>query len=140
MKQTPLTSLACAFTPVRDLSPLAGLKLTSLDARDSQITELSGVKGLPLSRLLISYTSVRDLTPLKGNTTLFFLECYRTGIKDFTPLKETVLRDLVCDFDAKRDLTIISEIKSLQRLNGTAVAQLKDIQLPTVASATRPAK
>jgi Leucine-rich repeat (LRR) protein len=136
-RMASLTSFKCAFTPVRDLTPLAGLKLVSLDIRDSQVTDLSVLRGLPLERLYMSYTKVRDLSPLAGSTTLALLECYATGIADFSPLKETKIRDLNCDFLPQRDTATIAGIHSLQRLNGASVTQFKELQAalgPTVNS------
>jgi internalin A len=139
LQNTPLTSLTCAFTPVRDLSPLSGLKLSSLDARDSRIENLAPLKGMPLTRLLISYTAVRDLSPLQGCTTLSSLECYRTGITDLSPLRQTGLRDLNCDFDPRRDTEILADVKSLQRINGVSIAQFKEFrQQLLLAAPSRP--
>ena len=53
-------------TPVADLSPLKGLKLTELRTCGAKVTDLSPLKGMPLHSLSFDETLVTDLSPLKG--------------------------------------------------------------------------
>src|SRR5438552_2698723 len=62
-----LTSLTLQHAKVRDLSPLKGMPLTSLNLTAcGQVSDLSPLKGMPLTTLNLWGCSVRDLTPLQG--------------------------------------------------------------------------
>jgi serine/threonine-protein kinase len=69
-----------------DLSPLAGMKLTFLDIRFTQVSDLSPLKGMPLTRLNCGHTNVSDLSPLKGMP-LEQLVIWGTPVTDLSPLK-----------------------------------------------------
>ena len=75
-----------AYTQVRDLSPLRGMKLTYLTIEGTQVSDLSPLEGMSLTSLHCDDTPVSDLSPLKGMP-LTRLECNRTRIVDLSPLK-----------------------------------------------------
>jgi hypothetical protein len=81
---------------VKDLTPLTGMKLTTLNLKNcNQIKDLTPLKGTPLTTLsLDGCGQVKDLTPLQGMklTTLDLSGCGQ--IKDLTPLKNMPLTTL----------------------------------------------
>ena len=79
---------------------------------DTQVSDISAVKEMPLNTLWLTESKVEDLTTLKGKS-LWSLDIEGTQIKD---------------------LSVLSEMKSLQRLNiaNTEIddlTPLKDLQL-----------
>jgi tRNA A-37 threonylcarbamoyl transferase component Bud32 len=96
-----LTNLTCKGTGLRrgrlsDLSPLNGLRLTSLDcSANARVSDLSPLKGAGLIRLDCSLTRVADLSPLKGMK-LTFLACAETRVADLSPLRGMPLAFLSC--------------------------------------------
>jgi Leucine-rich repeat (LRR) protein len=62
----PLGDLNICETEVTDLSPLAGMKLTSLDISESRVADLTPLRGMPLERLDFGQSLVRDVSVLKG--------------------------------------------------------------------------
>ena len=78
-----------------DLSPLYGMKLTTLNCADCQVTDLSPLKGIRLSSLDVRGTAVFDLSPLQG-LPLMKLACCETSISDLSPLKGMHLEELNC--------------------------------------------
>lgn len=70
---------------VRDLSPLAGLRLRTLRAGWTQVRDLSPLAGMPLKELKIGGTQVIDLTPLAGME-IEQLEIWGNNIQDLSPL------------------------------------------------------
>ncbi|MFO0957043.1 MAG: hypothetical protein U0800_06185 [Isosphaeraceae bacterium] len=88
---THLTSLRCGGTEpqkgrIADLSPLRGLRLTSLDISQCPVSDLSPIEGMPLTEFWCVETRVIDLSPLKGMQ-LKYLNCMKTEVHDLTPLK-----------------------------------------------------
>ncbi|NQV26761.1 MAG: SUMF1/EgtB/PvdO family nonheme iron enzyme, partial [Rhodopirellula sp.] len=51
----------CSLT---DLSPLQGLKLTTLDCDGSDVADLSPLRGMPLEHLVLAGSQVSDLSPI----------------------------------------------------------------------------
>ena len=62
----PLHSPYLGDTHVADLSPLAGMPLMYLDARNIPASDFSPLAGLPLETLLLGPSTVRDLAFLRG--------------------------------------------------------------------------
>ena len=54
------------ITQLADLSPLAGMALTSLDCSGTKVPDLSPFAGMSLTTLKFDWTQVSDLAPLKG--------------------------------------------------------------------------
>ena len=52
------------------------------------------------------------------------LNCKGTNVSDLSPLKETTVKDLHCDFNPKRDTEILLAIPTLQTINGTPTKML----------------
>ena len=99
-----------------DLSPLKGMRLTSLTCEHIKLFDLSPLKGMPLTSLACSNTSVSDLSPLTGMPlrTLYF---YLTQVSDLSPLKEMPLEFLSCESTPVSDLTPLQACKSLNTLH-----------------------
>ena len=51
------------------------------------------------------------------------VDCHGTKVMDLSPLKDTPLKELRCDFDPKRDTEILRSIKTLEKINGLPVAE-----------------
>ena len=81
-----ITSVVLRDTGVTDLSPLAGLKLQSLDLFQVKVSDLSPLKGMPLVELWAEETAVSDISPLAGMP-LKILWLNATAVKDISPLE-----------------------------------------------------
>lgn len=104
-----LTSLNIAGTRVSDLSPLSGMPLTILECQGTQVADLSPLKGMPLS-VLYCYTSpVSDLMPLKGMP-LTVLAFGGTPVSDLSPLTGMPLTSLSCN---STQITDFSPLKNM---------------------------
>ncbi|MGE3407572.1 MAG: protein kinase [Pirellulales bacterium] len=90
-----------------DLSPLRGMKLTTLHCHYCELSDLSPLQGMPLSVLWVSGTQVTDLSPLRGMP-LTELKCDRTPVADLSPLRNMKLTSLMCY------QTHVSDISSLR--------------------------
>ena len=77
---------------------------------------------MPLTDFSCASTKVSDLSPMRG-APLVRLGLHRTRITDLSPLKEFPLREVLCDFDPKRDTEILHSIKTLEKINGLPVAE-----------------
>ncbi|MDB5336878.1 MAG: hypothetical protein JWN70_2497 [Planctomycetaceae bacterium] len=88
-----LTYLDCKNTAISDLTPLQGMGLTQLVGDFTAISDLAPLKGMPLSSLGLSVTPVTDLTPLAGMK-LVSLACSSTQVSDFSPLRGMPLKYL----------------------------------------------
>jgi Leucine-rich repeat (LRR) protein len=104
-------------TKLGDLSPLAGMPLTSLDLSENRVvTDLSPLRGAPLVDLSLGFTPVTSLAPLAG-APLKRLRLYETRVADLTPLAECVqLEELTLRFSPVADLTPLARLH-LSRLD-----------------------
>jgi hypothetical protein len=105
----------CSRSEVRDLGPLKGLRLVSLDCAFSEVATLGTLKEMPLRRLCIQGTRVQNLAPLQG-TPLVYLRCEDAPIASFSPLLHCPIREISCS--ATADLSPLRAIKTLERING----------------------
>ena len=69
-----------------DLSPLAGMKLTSLTCYHNQTSDLSPLESMPLTYFRCDGTKVSDLSPLKGMS-LTTLTISHSTVSDLSPLQ-----------------------------------------------------
>jgi Leucine-rich repeat (LRR) protein len=113
-----LVELDCADTQVRDLTPLRGsLTLTELNLQgNAAVVDLTPLAGLKLTRLNIAGTGVKDLTPL-GKMPLEYLVVYGTAVGDLTALQGLPLRGLTADLRPARDLEVLRSLKGLEKIN-----------------------
>jgi serine/threonine protein kinase/Leucine-rich repeat (LRR) protein len=136
LKGMKLTSLRCSETQVADLSPLQGMPLTSLACSHTKVSDLAPLRGMPLKNLELFVTPlVADLSPLKGMP-LETLVCCWTKVADLSPLRDMKLRSL--NIHATRltpaGLEPLLEMSSLRsvclgggKMTGGAMAQLKKL-------------
>jgi serine/threonine-protein kinase len=87
LKGMRLTALAWYNCAVEDLKPLEGMPLQNLNLWDSKVKDLRPLAGMPLNTLNISSTPVTDLSPLKGMP-LSSLDFNGTKVTDLSPLKQ----------------------------------------------------
>lgn len=95
-----LTSLICNGTQpapakLRDISPLAGMKLTNLSFANTSVSDLSPLAGMPLERLECFSTKASDLGPLSGMP-LTYLNIANTSISNLAPLAGSPLSYFSC--------------------------------------------
>jgi tRNA A-37 threonylcarbamoyl transferase component Bud32 len=112
-----LTSLNCRFTRVADLSPLQGMPLTSLSCHGTRVTDLAPLKGMRLRWLGLTDTAgVADLAPLRGMP-LLGMDLYGLRrVKDIRPLEGMPLEYLNLGFLPVSDLSVLASMKSLRHL------------------------
>jgi hypothetical protein len=89
-----LNVLRCAGTSYSmnnkfsDLSPLQGMKLTSLICGNAQVSDLTPLRGMLLTDFQCAYTkTLSDLSPLKGMP-LIIVGCNNTDVSDLSPLED----------------------------------------------------
>ncbi len=92
---------------VKDITPLAGLRIHKLDLYECGVGDLSPLRGLPLTALAIDRTQVGDLSPLQGMP-LEYLSASETSVQDLTPLRGCPLRQLNLVRTKVRDLSPLS--------------------------------
>jgi len=146
-------------TPVKDLSPLAGMPLVELNLVGTQVTDLSplaqsqtqmlwltgspveniaALHSVPLISLTLHRTKVRDLSPL-GGTALQRLHIAETPVTDLSPLKGVPLTRLVfTPANIKAGLDVARALP-LQEIGTRFDDDGKDLQAPEVFWATQPA-
>jgi serine/threonine protein kinase len=108
---TKLKNLQCnagvlGASRVKDLSPLKGMRLHSLELLNSPLLrDLTPLQGMPLASLQLSASPVQDLTPLQGMP-LASLQLSASPVQDLTPLEGMPLRSLNLNgCDLVKDLT-----------------------------------
>ena len=97
----PLASLNLgACRQVRDLKPLQGMKLTSLDLGECEsVTDLTPLQGMKLTFLsLFHCRKVRDLTPLQGMKLITLNLHHCDELEDLTPLQGMPLTSLDLEY------------------------------------------
>jgi eukaryotic-like serine/threonine-protein kinase len=94
----PLERLWCYANKVRDVSPLAGMKLNTLEC--DGVTDLTPLRGMPLAQ--------------------FGDPC---GVADIAPLLGMPLKSVRYCVDPKRDREILRSIKTLEEINRLPVAE-----------------
>lgn len=84
-----LTTLQIVNSPISDISSLKGMPLQTLFLDNTQVDDISPLKEMPLEGLYLGSTLVSDLTPLKGMITLKYLVLENCKeVKDLKPLLE----------------------------------------------------
>jgi len=121
---------------VKDLKPLAGIPLTTLNLSNPdpkpayELSDLSPLKGMPLTELYLQHAAnVRSLAPLAGMP-LKILNLHHVAlVTDISPIKDLPLEDL--QMWGCYSLTDVTPLKSL-KLNNLflpACAREKDLLL-----------
>ena len=114
-----LKSLKCTQASgegLSDLSPLKGLRLTSLTLDRTQVTDLTPLKDMKLTYLRIVASPVSDLSPLR-DMKLTFLTLDGTQVTDLSPLKDMPLTTLSLDSSPVTELLPLTGNETLKTLN-----------------------
>lgn len=127
-----ITNLDCSFNKdIEDLKPLEKLIfLEEIRCNDTKITSLEGIENLQNLTILdcSNNDNINSLTPVSGITSLKELYCGNTMVKNLTPLKNlTNLRILDVHFSTINKLIVISELKSLEKLDVSENLPLFDL-------------
>ncbi len=101
---------------LKDLSPLQGMFLTSLNIGSSKVSDLSPLTGMPLAILYFNNTEVSDLSPLKGMPITSF-SCTTTKVSDLSPLRGMPLTAMHCVYTKVTDVSPLRECQQLTSLN-----------------------
>jgi hypothetical protein len=116
---TELKSLICGGIEgqgkLADLSPLRGMRLTTLECHNTRVSDLSPLRGMPLKGLAVHDTATSDLGPLEEGE-LEWLNCSHTPVADLLPLRGMKLTALYLDITNVSDLSPLKGMP-LERLN-----------------------
>ena len=104
LRDLPLRELILNGNPVRDLSPLIGMKLRTLGLDKTNVGDLSPLRGMPLEDLTVGDTPVRDLEPLRGMR-LQKLGLWKSQVSDLAPLAGMPLEMILLSGLKLRDLS-----------------------------------
>jgi hypothetical protein len=91
---------------VRDLTPLRGMPISSLDLHKTRVSDLSALRGMPLKTLVLCKSRVTDLSPLAGMA-LTSLKVSETGVSDLSPLRGLPLKTLWIQGSNVADLSML---------------------------------
>jgi len=149
----------CSNNPeLTDLSPLAGLPITSLICADTGITQLGVVTSLPLTDLNINHTKIDDLAPLAGTPLtklsirdnpaitsiaalkgmpLTNLDCQGVKLTDWSPLKGLPLQVLSIGYSSFTNFALLTGMPlqhlSIDNLGLTDLNGLRGLSLRSVS-------
>ena len=109
-----LTVLDLGNTEIEDLTSLRGLSLDDLDLKDTRIFDLATLRGMKLKRLSLRNTRVADLSPLAGMP-LTFIDATSIPATDYSPLAGAPLEMCIIQSSPLRDLSFLqnSPVKEL---------------------------
>ena len=99
-----------------DLTPLAGASLEFLCINASLVADISPLTKMPLKTFLCENTLVSDLSPFREAKLADFIGG-GSRIKDFTVLRGMPLKWIKFDIVPERDLEMLREFKTLERIN-----------------------
>jgi serine/threonine protein kinase len=101
---------------IKDLSPLAGMKLVRLSLLGNEIADLSPLKGMPLVVFNCDWNSeITNLSPLTGMPLEVF-SCVATKVGSLAPLKGSRIEKLYIENTPVADLSPMAELP-LKRLH-----------------------
>lgn len=102
--------------PISDLSPLAGMPLESLHAEGCMLEDLSPLRGMPLRSLRVEDNRIRSLAPLVGMP-METLILSNNPVSNPAPLLSMPLRRLAVDGTGIEDVDALLAIPSLHLLD-----------------------
>jgi serine/threonine protein kinase len=114
---------------VQDISPLEGMKITTLDLGGTKVSDLSPLQGMPLNSLsFYGCSTVKDLSPLRGMkiTNLTLRGCPR--VSDIEPLRGMPLTALSLGSQEIQDFSPLQDMK-LTRLELSGCIQFQNLEL-----------
>jgi Leucine-rich repeat (LRR) protein len=122
LRRLSLKRLLCGGNqPLRDLSPLQGMKLGTLACFATGVSDLSPLRGMPLTELWVNSTPVSDLAPVRGMA-LTTLVAHLTKVSDYSAVKEMPLTKLYLDFVPWRDSALVRSLPTLKQINDKPAA------------------
>ncbi len=126
LKGHPLKKLSLSHTQVSDLSPLAGMKLESLNLDQAvKVSDLSPIKGMPIKELNLINLRISDISSLK-DMPLESLYLWNAPVQDISALKGMPLNELFLINSKVKDLSPLIGIP-LKKLLLEASNEVKDI-------------
>lgn len=137
LKRMPLKTLGITALEVADLQPIRHLPLESLWCQNcSKITSFDAIRHLKLRTLECNSVPVADLSPLRGMPLTTF-QCMRMPVRDYSPLVDTAVEQLIGDFQPERDLAALRALKKLKEINGKPAATvLKEMEAQVTTQET----
>ena len=130
IRDIPLTEVECCDSEITDLSPLRGMPLKTLNLRCCRrITDLGPLRGMALEWLsLWGCPGISDLTPLRGMP-LRYLGCGGTGVTDLRCLAGMPLTELMIDEAALCDLSPLEGMPlEVLYCMGTSVSDIRPLK------------
>ncbi|NOY75160.1 MAG: protein kinase [Kiritimatiellaeota bacterium] len=94
----------------KSLALLGMTQLKMLNLANTGITDLTPLKKLPLNELIVSNTNIKDVSPLKGLDSLRNLSIAGTKITDISPIKHLKLLMLDVSDTKIKDLRFVSKM------------------------------
>lgn len=121
-----LKSLNLTGCPVKDLSPIKGLKLESLRI-GWNVDDLSPLRGMPVTNLYVVGGTIRDLSPLDSSPIRVLSLEKLNDIEDLKPLAKLPLRRLrIAGNNRIANLTPLAALP-LKRLELVYCPKIKDV-------------
>lgn len=127
-EQGRIVSAVLAQTNVSDISPLKGQPIVQLSISATRVQKLDALAGMPLEVLEAAETNVSDLSPLKG-APLRAMDLFKTRVSDLSPLNGAPLEVLLLDETLVADLSPLKDAKLVRlRLNSTKVSSIEALK------------
>jgi serine/threonine protein kinase/DNA-directed RNA polymerase subunit RPC12/RpoP len=114
-------------TNIDDISPLKGLALKELNLYGTKTNDLTPIKGMKLTRLIMGFTQIEDLSPLIGMP-LEILLLSNTKVKDLSVLRGMPLKSLIMDSTLVDNLAPLENMR-LTKLIMDGCPKIKDVKL-----------
>jgi serine/threonine protein kinase/Tfp pilus assembly protein PilF len=103
-------SLDLTNSPIRDLSPLRGMPLTTLSLIGcTNVTEITALQGMSLRGLDLGTCPVSDISPLKGMPLVRFLSA-TDRLRDINALRGMRLENLALAGTSVSDITVLKDM------------------------------
>ena len=123
-----LNTLELNGTNVADLSPIRNIdRMVSFEAANAQLRDVSVLAGwTACASLVLRGNAISDVSPLARMPRLGTLDLSHNQVSDVTPLAGTDLGTLYLDFNPIRDISALTELKSLRvlSLRGTGIVDI----------------
>ncbi|MCE9568090.1 MAG: protein kinase [Planctomycetes bacterium] len=128
----PLTTLNIWQNPnLSDISHAKGMKLTLLQSGDTAVADISPLEGTPMDLLALNNCKVRDLTPARTMPRLRYLRCDGCPLNNLDPLLGTKISELRFTLDADRgDLKVLEQLPQLIQINGVSAKDFRQRKMP----------
>lgn len=115
--EQPIIELEAWHAKIKDLTPIARLRLRRLWIGGSDVDDLTPLMQMPLESLIISGTKVHDLSPLQKIKTLKELRLGGTPIQDYGPLGDLKLELFgFCPTNRMEGIDVIRRMHSIKSI------------------------